>query len=376
MRDRLRHAGSALLQPALSVVLALLVGAAVMAAFGFDPWAGYKALLRYAFLSRGNLTVTLLNAIPLMFTGLAVAFAFRCGLFNIGAEGQLLVGSLAAGWLGLHLSMPSIIAIPALLVTGMIVGGLWALLPGILKATTGAHEVITTMMMSWIGLYLTSYLVKNVLMDPRSSIPASPLIDERAWLPRLDRLLPFLFDRPTRLHLGLFVALAAVFIVWYVLTRTSLGFEIRAVGSNPFAAQAGGASVPRSIVLALVISGSLAGLAGTVEIMGLHHRVFDRFSAGYGFTGITVALLARNHPIGVIPAALLFAALANGSAGMQLQAGIPVDIVDVLSGVIIFLVGAEELTRWFGRRRAKAAAARAVGMSTTELVRRRTREED
>jgi general nucleoside transport system permease protein len=376
MREGLRRAGAALLQPALSVFLALLVGAAVMAAFGFDPIAGYRALFSYAFIGRGNVTVTLLNAIPLMFTGLAVAFAFRCGLFNIGAEGQLLVGSLAAGWLGIHLGLPAVIAIPTLLVTGMLVGGLWALLPAVLKATTGAHEVITTMMMSWIGLYLTSYLVKNVLKDPRSAIPASPLIDERAWLPRLDAILPFLFDRPTRLHLGIFIALLAVVVVWYLLTRTALGFEIRAVGSNPFAAQAGGASVPRSIIIALVVSGALAGLAGTVEIMGLHHRVFDRFSAGYGFTGITVALLARNHPLGVVPAALLFAALTNGSAGMQLQAGIPVDIVDVLSGVIIFLVGADELTKALGRRRAKTRVARAVGMGTSELVRRRQREDD
>jgi simple sugar transport system permease protein len=358
----------------LSVLVALAVGAIIILAFGFDPVEGYKGLLRYAFVGRGNLTVTVLNAVPLVFTGLAVAFAFRCGLFNIGAEGQLLVGSLAAGWLGLHLGLPGPIAVPVLLLTGMLAGGLWALLPGVLKATTGAHEVITTMMMSWIGLYLTSYLIKNVLRDPRSSLPASPVIDEANWLPKLDKVFPFLFERPTRLHAGLFIALATVLIIWYLLTRTTLGFEIRAVGANPFAAQVGGASVSRSVVIALVVSGMLAGLAGTVEILALHHRVFDRFSAGYGFTGITVALLARNHPLGVIPSALLFGALTNGGAGMQLQADIPVDIVDVLSGTIIFLVGAEELGRALGRRRARRQAARAVGLATTEAIERRERE--
>ena len=234
---------------------------------------------------------------------------------------------------------------------------MWALLPGVLKATTGAHEVITTMMMSWIGLYLSSYLVKNVLMDPRSTIPASNTITEQARLLTLDKVLPFLFRGSTRLHLGVFLAVLAAIFIWYLLTRTTLGFEVRAVGSNPFAAEAGGVSVSRNTILALLISGGLAGIAGTVEIMGLHYRVYDRFSAGYGFTGITVALLAKNHPLGVIPAALLFGALTNGGAGMQLKAGIPIDIVDVLSGVIIFLVAAEELVNAVGRRREKRRTA-------------------
>lgn len=352
----------ALAQPIGSVIVSLIIGGIVMAAFGFDPLQGYWGLFRYAFLSEFNLTVTILNSVPLVFTGLAVAFAFRCGLFNIGAEGQLLVGSLFAGWLGTLVHLPMIITVPLLLVVGTLVGAAWALLPGILKATTGAHEVITTMMMSWIGLYLTSYLVKNVLMDPRSTIPASDKITDQARLLTLDKALPFLFRSPTRLHLGVFVALLAAVFIWYLLTRTSLGFEVRSVGSNPFAAEAGGVSIRRNIILALLISGGLAGLAGTVEILGLHYRVYDRFSAGYGFTGITVALLAKNHPLGVIPAAVLFGALTNGGAGMQLQAGIPVDIVDVLSGVIIFLVAAEELVKGFGRRRAKRdTAARLAG---------------
>lgn len=359
----LRSVAFSLAQPIGSVLVAVLIGGIVMAAFGFDPIGGYAGLFRYAFLSEFNLTVTILNTIPLVFTGLAVAFAFRCGLFNIGAEGQLLVGSLFAGWLGTVVHLPMILTVPLLLVVGTAVGAAWALLPGILKATTGAHEVITTMMMSWIGLYLTSYLVKNVLMDPRSTIPASNKITEQARLLTLDQALPFLFRSPTRLHLGVFLAIIAAVFIWYLLSRTTLGFEVRAVGSNPFAAETGGVSIRRNIIAALLISGGLAGLAGTVEIMGLHYRVYDRFSAGYGFTGITVALLAKNHPLGVIPAAVLFGALTNGGAGMQLQAGIPVDIVDVLSGVIIFLVASEELVKAVGRRRARRlAAARVAGM--------------
>ncbi|MHB0978607.1 MAG: ABC transporter permease [Thermoleophilia bacterium] len=353
----LRSVAVGLAQPVGSVVVALVIGGIVMAAFGFDPIQGYSGLFRYAFLSDFNITITILNSVPLVFTGLAVAFAFRCGLFNIGAEGQLLVGSLFAGWLGTLVHLPMILTVPLLLVVGTVVGAAWALLPGVLKATTGAHEVITTMMMSWIGLYLTSYLVKNVLMDPRSTIPASDKITDQARLLTLDKALPFLFRAPTRLHLGVFLAVIVAVFIWYLLTRTSLGFEVRAVGANPFAAEAGGVSIRRNIILALLISGGLSGLAGTVEILGLHYRVYDRFSSGYGFTGITVALLAKNHPLGVIPAAILFGALTNGGAGMQLQAGIPVDIVDVLSGVIIFLVAAEELVKAFGRKRAKRQAA-------------------
>ncbi len=362
---RARRLGFAITQPVGSVVIALVIGAIIMIAFGFDPIKGYGGLFRYAFLSEFNLTVTILNSVPLVFTGLAVAFAFRCGLFNIGAEGQLLVGSLFAGWLGTLIHLPMILTVPILLITGSVMGALWALLPGVLKATTGAHEVITTMMMSWIGLYLTSYLVKNVLMDPRSTIPASNKITEQAQLLTFDEILPFLFGRPTRLHIGVFLAVLVAVFIWYLLTRTSLGFSVRAVGSNPFAAEAGGVRIRSSIVVSLLISGALAGLAGTVEILGLHHRVFDRFSAGYGFTGITVALLAKNHPLGVIPAALLFGALTNGGAGMQLAADIPIDIVDVLSGVIIFLVAAEEIVKGLGRRQAKRqAAARSLALSS------------
>ncbi|MHB1343732.1 MAG: ABC transporter permease [Thermoleophilia bacterium] len=358
----LRSVAVGVAQPIGSVIVALVIGGMVMAAFGFDPFQGYWGLFRYAFLSEFNVTVTILNSVPLVFTGLAVAFAFRCGLFNIGAEGQLLVGSLFAGWLGTMVHLPMIITVPLLLVVGTIVGATWALLPGVLKATTGAHEVITTMMMSWIGLYLTSYLVKNVLMDPRSTIPASNKIADEARLLTLDKVLPFLFRSPTRLHLGVFLAIIVAVFIWYLLTRTTLGFEVRAVGSNPFAAEAGGVSIRRNIIVALLISGGLSGLAGTVEILGLHYRVYDRFSAGYGFTGITVALLAKNHPLGIIPASILFGALTNGGAGMQLQAGIPVDIVDVLSGVIIFLVAAEELVKAVGRRRARRqTAARVAG---------------
>lgn len=359
----------ALAQPLGSVVLALVIGGIVMAAFGFDPFSGYAGLFRYAFLSEFNLSVTILNSVPLVFTGLAVAFAFRCGLFNIGAEGQFIIGGLVAGWLGTLIAWPMVITVPLLLTVGVLAGALWALLPGVLKATTGAHEVITTMMMSWIGLYLSSYLVKNVLMDSRSTIPASNTITDQARLITLDKVLPFLFRGSTRLHLGVFLAVIAAVFIWYLLTRTTLGFEVRAVGSNPFAAEAGGVSVSRNTILALLISGGLAGIAGTVEILGLHYRVYDRFSAGYGFTGITVALLAKNHPLGVIPAALLFGALTNGGAGMQLKAGIPIDIVDVLSGVIIFLVAAEELVNAVGRRREKRrTAARADAALETGTV--------
>lgn len=348
-----------LIVPVASVVLSLIIGAIILLSFGLNPVAAYVALIQGSLIGPFNLVITILNAIPLIFTGLAVAFAFRCGLFNIGAEGQLYLGAIAAAWAGTTLILPGYIHLPLVIVIGSLAGGMWALLPGILKAKTGAHEVITTMMMSYIGVLLTSFLVRNILRDPATALPVSREVKPTAELITVDKLF-FLSPGFGRLHIGFLLAILTALVVLYILKRTTMGYEIRAVGFNPYASEYGGISVARNVVLALFISGMLAGLAGTVEVLGVHHRFYDRFSSGYGFTGIAVALLAKNHPIGVIFAALLMGAIQAGGQKMQISANTPVDLIDVLQGVIIFLVAAEEIVKMIRRKKERKELADVV----------------
>lgn len=354
--------------PLLSVVLAMIIGSIIIVASGKDPVAAFGALLMGAFgtpekWAVGNFKAigdTISRATPLIFAGLAVAFGFRANLFNIGANGQLLLGSIAAAGLGLALAgLPSLIAVPLILVGAALAGAAWAFIPAILKAKVGAHEVITTMMFSWIGLYLTSWIIAGPLADATAS-SQTPMLPERVWLPTLDKFLPALFRVPVRAHLGFVIAVALAFLVWWILKRTTLGYSVRAVGYNPLAAQNGGISIGITTVYALCISGALAGLAGASEVLGVQHRMFDEVSAGsgFGFTGIAVALLAKNHPIAVIFAAILFGALSAGSSMMQLVANVPDKIVTIIQALIIFFVGAETIINWLIKRRQKLALER------------------
>lgn len=351
--------------PLLSVVLAMAIGSIIIAASGKDPVAAFGALLTGAFgtpekWAIGNFKAigdTISRATPLIFAGLAVAFGFRANLFNIGANGQLLLGSIAAAGLGLALAgLPSLIAVPLILIGAALAGASWAFIPAILKAKVGAHEVITTMMFSWIGLYLTSWIIAGPLADKTVS-SQTPMLPEQVWLPTLDKFLPALLRVPVRAHLGFVIAVALAFLVWWILKRTTLGYSVRAVGYNPLAAQNGGISIGITTVYALCISGALAGLAGASEVLGVQHRMFDEVSAGsgFGFTGIAVALLAKNHPIAVIFAAILFGALSAGSSMMQLVANVPDKIVTIIQALIIFFVGAETIINWLIKRRQKLA---------------------
>lgn len=269
------------------------------------------------------------------------------------------MGGLAAAWLGLVLAgQPWFISIPLLLLASMLAGAAWAFIPAILKARIGAHEVITTMMFTYIARYIVSWLVIGPLKSP-GQIPQTGLLPLEAQLPRIQSLfsdatlqaMPFL--KMGRAHMGIFVALVAAVIVWLVLKYTTLGYENRAVGYNPFAAETGGISVQWTIVKALCISGALAGLAGAVEVMGVHHRLFDQFSSGFGFTGIAVALLAKNHPIAVVPAALLFGAMSAGAGTMQLVADVPQKIILIVQALVIFFVAAEGIVTYFLNQRQK-----------------------
>jgi simple sugar transport system permease protein len=347
--------------PLLSVILAIGLGSLIMWVSGYDPVAAFQALFKGAFGGPKQIGDTLLRSTPLILTGLGLAYGFRANLFNIGAEGQLFMGGLAAAYLGVALAgLPWIVMIPVLIAAAMFAGAAWAFVPAILKARIGAHEVITTMMFTYIARYIVSWLVVGPL-KASGQIPQTVALPTEAQLPRIQALfseatleaLPFL--KLGRAHMGIVVAVIAALVVWFILKYTTLGYENRAVGYNPWASETGGISVQWTTVKALCISGALAGLAGAVEVMGVHHRIFDQFSGGFGFTGIAVALLAKNHPLGVIPAAILFGALTAGAGTMQLEAHVPQKIILIIQALIIFLVAAEEIVTWFIKRRQKEA---------------------
>lgn len=282
---------------------------------------------------------SLLQATPYIFAGLAVALGFRVGLFNIGAEGQIFVGALGTVWVATSLKgLPTIIHVPLALLGGAITGGIWGMIPGWLKAKTGAHEVINTIMMNYIAFRLSEYLLNGILRDPHKSTPISAPIEKSAWLPRF-------FEDPNRFHAGFFIALLMAFLVYWLLFKTSWGFELRTVGLNPNAARYAGMNIVRSTVITMFLSGALAGMAGANEVLGVNHNLAVAFSSGYGFDSIALALLGNSHPLGVVLAALLFGFLRNGAIQMQLTAGIPIDIISVLQALILAFIAAPAIIR-------------------------------
>jgi len=322
---------------AAAVALALALGALLIAAAGYDIGDAYYNLYSGAFGSIYSIADTLLNSIPLLFTGLAIAFGFQAGLFNIGAEGQMYVGALTTAVVALALPAElGYLGTLIVLAAGALAGAVWGFFPGYLKARTGAHEVITTIMLNYVATLLTAYLVKRFFKAPGP-------VDQTALVPQAFRL-PELIAT-TRLTWSIFLAIALVAAVHWLLNRTVLGYEIIAVGKNPGAAAYAGVPVARRMSLAMAISGAIAGLAGSTLVLGVLHRFITNFSPGYGFTGIAVAVLARNHPWGVVPAALLFGALQAGGLSMQLFARIPSDLMTVIQGLVILFVSAPSLIR-------------------------------
>jgi simple sugar transport system permease protein len=291
----------------------------------------------------------LVASTPYIFAGLAVALGFRCGLFNIGVEGQLFIGAICSVFVGYSLrGLPAIIHIPLAIGAGALGGAAWAFIPGFLKARVGAHEVINTIMMNYIAFRLSEWLLNGPMMRP-GSVPVSPFIEPSAELPRF-------FPDPIRFHFGFFLALAAAVFVWWFLFKTKWGFEIRTVGANPSAARYAGMSIAFNIILAMCMSGALAGLAGTNEVLGVNHNLANAFSSGYGFDSIALALLGRSHPFGVVLAALLFGTLRSGGTRMQNVAQIPVDIIIVVQALVIAFMAAPGIIRAIYRiRKAKGA---------------------
>jgi simple sugar transport system permease protein len=336
-----------LLVPLLAIVTALIIGAVIIVVSGANVMSAYSGLFRGALGSPGALANTLVESTPYLFAGLAVALGFKCGLFNIAAEGQLAMGALFAAVVGASFTgLPAIVHLPLALVCGCIGGALWGSIAGFLRAKTGAHEVITTIMLNYIAIRLTDYLIKGPLKDPAASAPRTRFIAPSAEL-------PYLFGADYRLHAGFLLALVVAVAVWWLLNKSTTGFEIRTVGANPDAAQYAGMSITRNFILAMALSGGLAGLAGTVTVLGLEHNLKASFTAGYGFDSIAVALLARSNPIGVIPAAIFWGALRNGAGLMQLESGISINLINIIQALVIVFVAADQIVRWLYRIRGR-----------------------
>ena len=327
-----------ILVPILAVLIALLIASIIILLIGKNPLMAYAVMLKGAFGSVRDLTNTIVKTTPLILTGLAVGFGFRAGVFNIGAEGQMAMGALFATIVGMNLgTVPPFLAIPITMFVGMLMGAIWAGIAGFLKAKTGAHEVITTIMLNWIAYYLGNYMVAAPLAVG-SGTPKSPEISASARLPVIISV------QAIDLTPGIIIAIIAAVIMYFLLERTSMGYEIKAVGFNPYASEYGGISVSKNVVLSMAVSGALAGLAGALEVMGLHHRYLGALTAGKGFDGISIALIGQNHPIGIIFAALLIGSLRTGSNAMQF-AGISKHIVMIIQGIVIFLVAADRIVR-------------------------------
>lgn len=335
-----RHEG-ALFQVA-AILLAFIVGALVLLASGYDPTSAYAAMFMGAFGDMYGVGQTLTQATPIIFTSLAFLISSKAGLFNIGAEGQFLVGAFTSSLIGIYVTgLPWALHIPLGLLAGAAAGGAWGLIAAVLKARFNAHEVITTMMLSYVATYLTGYMVNYPFKAP-GWVSQTVRIAPSAELPRI---LP-----PTQLSAGILVALALVAFTTYLLRKTILGFELRAIGLNPSAAESAGISINRGILTAMFLSGAMAGLGGACEILGVHRRFIEGFSPGYGWDGLAVALVGGLDPVGSLLASILFGALRSGGMIMTRATKVPLDIVIILQALVILFVAAPMFIRSLLRR--------------------------
>ncbi len=346
IQSRLRQVWRAISVPVGAVLLASLIGAVILAVSGASPWQAYGALLQGSFGNAAAIARTLEKTTPLVFSGLAVAFAFKAGLFNIGAQGQLLLGALVSAWVGFAVpGLPPVLHVLLALLAGALAGALFGLIPGWLKTSTGAHEVITTIMLNYVAINITDYLADGPLKDttPGNIVARTPEILPSARIPVVGGV-----------PLGFVLALLMAVGVWWLLWQTTLGFEIRAVGQNPHASRYGGMRSALIIVLTMVLSGLMAGVGGAVETLGVVGRYQPGFNVGLGFDGITIALLGKTHPLGVVFAALLVGAMKAGSSLMQFNAHVAKEITDVVQALILFFVAADMIVRWLIRVRREA----------------------
>jgi general nucleoside transport system permease protein len=387
------------LVPILAVLAAFLVGAVILWLQGVNPLEAYREMFVGAFGTKNGLTDTLVKSIPLLLVGLGIAIAFRGGVINIGAEGQLIVGALLTTYVGVELvgDFPPAFAILIGLLAGAFMGAVWGMIPGYLKARLGVNEILSTIMMNQIAIQIGYYLLRRPMIDPAelaagTNIPQSARLPRTLDMPRFTDLARSLgitrsaadmelegylgqvygaLVEPSRLHSGLILAIIMAILVYVLLWRTTIGYRIRAVGLSRSASEYAGIHVGRTMVLSMTLSGMFAGLAGAVEILGLHHRMFEptAVSAGYGFSGIVAALFGKLHPLGIIPSSILFGGLLVGGDKMQRAMQIPqVMIVAVLGLVVLFVVSTDYLVQRRVTRRVAAQISEAEKEAAAERV--------
>ena len=337
--------------PVAGVLVALLIGALMLVILKADPIAAYAAMVDGAVGSVSGITQSLVKATPLLLVGLGICIAFRANVINIGGEGQIIIGALMATWFPLTFhTWPGPVLIPATLIMGFLAGAAWGFVPGILKARLNVNEILSTIMMNSIAQQLMNMLLRGPLMDPAgiaagTFLAQSARLPQQAWLPRL---VP-----QTLLHAGAILAVVLAVAVYIFLWRTTIGYRIRAVGLNPHASRYSGINVPFYQALAMTLAGGFAGLAGSIEVMGVQHRLLDGITSGYGFTGIVAALLGSLHPLGLIPAAILFGGLLVGAAEMQRTVQVPSALIDAILGLVVLFVSGSALwsRRWAANRK-------------------------
>ncbi|WP_420628020.1 ABC transporter permease [Candidatus Leptofilum sp.] len=369
----------AALMPLLAVLVAFLIGAIILLLQGVNPIEAYQAMIVGAFGSKNGLADTLVKAIPLMLVGLGIAIAFRGGVINIGAEGQIIVGALFSAFIGIQIGeqIPGFLGILLGILGGTLAGGLWGAIPGFLKARLQVNEILSTVMMNQIAIQIGFFLLRGPMIDPAeveagTNIPHSARLPRTVDMPRftdmaesigltqsaeeagisgyLGELYAVLVE-PSRLHSGLIVAIVMAILIYIFLWRTTIGYRIRAVGLNTAASRYAGMQVQRTVVLSMTLSGMMAGMAGAVEILGLHHRMFEPLavSAGYGFSGIVAALFGKLHPLGIIPASIFFGGLLVGGDKMQRATQVPQVLITAILGLVVLLV---ITTDYFVKKRA------------------------
>lgn len=320
--------------PVLAVLAALGVGAILIYIAGANPLVAYRSLFVGAFGSQYGITETLKKATPLLLLSLGLVVAFKCSVWNMGGTGQMILGGLAATWVGLTFAgFPAILLISLVIAGGFLAGALWGAIPGLFKARLGVHEVISTILMNLIAIQLVAALIEGPMLSPVAMDAMTSLLPSSAWLPVIPG---------TRLHTGFLIALLCVPLVYLLLWRTKFGYQLRAVGKNPNAARFGGISVPKTIVTAMIISGGLAGVAGIIQILGIFHLAFPGFDQYYAWTAIVLAQLGRLHPAGVLLASILFGALLTGGETMHRTTGVPVYLIFAIQGLILLFVLASE----------------------------------
>ncbi len=329
------------LVPIVSILLALLAGSIVLFASGENPIDVYHAMLRGAFGDKNSFAEVLVKMTPLLLTGLGVSVAFRMQLWNIGAEGQFYFGAIFTTWVALFFipDAPSYVLIPAMMIAGMIGGALWGAIPGVLRAYLGANETITSLLLNYVAILFSDYLVHGPWRDPHGfGFPGTEQFPDAAALPQWS---------DTRVHIGLIFGFVAALVIWVIMRRTRWGYEVAVMGENAEAARYAGMKTKRTIVMVMVLSGALAGLAGMSEIAGIGHQLQTNLSPGYGYTAIIVAWLGRLNPFGIILVSFLLAALLVGGDQLQMSMGLSSAVAPMLQGTILFfLLGGDILTRY------------------------------